>query len=190
MCLQPEHLLTHDTIITAQNLHRAVFIPGSQMSRRCPTKTWWRVKMTVFYRITFTNMEFNHHYQPKNQITENDLYKVIFHSLTQSDVMSFGFICWNKRALTRSQVILLISTGAISICSYEVIYRYLSQVSNSFTLKPGLAFPQNLASSETLAWHFWLGLRFGLFKNVGLKLKKRVLFILSQIFFIEFLLLS
>lgn len=33
-----------------------------------------------------------------------------------------------------------------------------------YTLKPGLAFPQNLASSETLAWHFWLGLRFGLFK--------------------------
>lgn len=59
-----------------------------------------------------------------------------------------------------------------------------------YTLKPGLAFPQNLASSETLAWHFWLGLRFGLFKNVGLKFKKRVLFILSQIFFIEFLLLS
>lgn len=59
-----------------------------------------------------------------------------------------------------------------------------------YTLKPGLAFPQNLASSETLAWHFWLGLRFGLFKNVGLKFKKRVLFILSQIFFIQFLLLS
>lgn len=59
-----------------------------------------------------------------------------------------------------------------------------------YTLKPGLAFPQNLASSETLAWHFWLGLRFGLFKNVGLKFKKRVLFILSQIFFIQILLLS
>lgn len=42
-----------------------------------------------------------------------------------------------------------------------------------YTLKPGLAFPQNLASSETLAWHFWLGLRFGLFKNVGLKFKKK-----------------
>lgn len=42
--LQPEHLLKQDTIITAQNLHRAVFIPGSQSdnrsSRRCPTKTY------------------------------------------------------------------------------------------------------------------------------------------------------
>lgn len=59
-----------------------------------------------------------------------------------------------------------------------------------YTLKPGLAFPQNLASPQNLAWHFWPGLRFGLLKNFGLKLKKGSLHIVSDFFhriFIAFL---
>lgn len=110
--------------------------------------------------------------------------------------MSFGFICWNKRALTRSHVILLISTGAIyqfAVMRSFIVTFHKSQtvlrtgvigniLLKRYTLKPGLAFPQNLASSETLVWHFWLGLRFGLFKNVGLKFKKRVLFTCLRFF--------
>lgn len=98
--------------------------------------------------------------------------------------------CWSAQvryqfAVMRSFIVTFHKSQTVlrtGVIGYILLKRY--------TLKPGLAFPQNLASSETLAWHFWLGLRFGLLKNVGLKFKKRVLFILSQIFFIEFLLLS
>lgn len=141
--------------------------------------------MIYVLRLTHTQQESN------ISFAYSIWYNVIWiHILEQK---STGTVTWSCRSAQVRYQFAVMRSFIVTFHKSQTVLRtgaIGNIVLKRYTLKPVLAFPQNLASPQNLAWHFWPGLRFGLLKNVGLKLKKGSLHIVSDFFhriFIAFL---